>query len=204
MNAIAEFGAGVMEKRDTCCFLYHFIQRVIFVTHSLLSIKARTPAAQSRCMGKELRHRDITHALTRLGNIGALGIHQNSLRRKFRQVFLDRLIHFKLALFIELQHSNASDLPGHGIDAKQRAFTHRSNLFDIRQAQRFVVNNLAVSGNRRYHSGNITVVNVLLQVGSYRLQTDRRKADTFGRSDFQKLGITAASCHCQRDAQCFN
>ena len=161
---ISERGARIVKQRDRRCFSHHFIQRIILVSHLLLPVERRTPAAETGGMSEKMRHCYVTQTNSAFTDISTVWIHQHTLLREFRQIFLDRIIQLEFTRFMKLKHSGAGDFTGHGINAKQRVFWHRFLLFYIKPAQRFEINQLAIPGYCCHDPRNITVIDVLLKV----------------------------------------
>jgi CubicO group peptidase (beta-lactamase class C family) len=97
------------------------------------------------------------------------------------------VIELKFPLLVQHKYSCTSDLTSHGIGAKKRISGHRDGIFKIQVTQRLEVNNFAVSRNRSYYSGDITIINMLLEAFSCNIEGNIRHID-----DGDIAGVVAA------------
>ncbi len=122
---------------------------------------------------------------------------QHFQRFKFRDVFCDRIVEVKLAIFMELHQGNARDRLRHGIDPVQRARLHGCRCFNIPHTVLTIMSNLTVFDEQGLKAHDMPVRDELLQAFVERMQSIRaERLGGPGRSERRPACYLILFRHC--------
>ena len=183
-NAVVPFGAGLRDQRNVGGGLDDLGQRLVgrleidaaVAVHRIDRRGFHEAVGQARCVRQQVAERDVAfrrHGLQFAAH--AAGEHAHVLEAG--QIARDRIVQLETPLLVQHHDRRRGERLGHRVEAEDGVRRHPLLAFDVGQAARVEMHQLAAAQDHGGHPGKPAVIDQALRPAIHACQPLGRKAD---------------------------